>query len=119
MIIALHGAEFFAYHGFYPEEQKLGNSFIVDIDVEFTPLGKVSEDELANTVNYEQLYDIACEEMKIPRKLIETVAEAIIDEIKRQYAFVDRIQLSIKKLTPLTGAKTKYASVTLSYHKQG
>jgi dihydroneopterin aldolase len=117
MIITLHGAEFFAYHGFYPEEQKIGNSFIVDIEVEFTTTGTINEDDLSNTVNYEQLYDIACEEMKIPRKLIETVAQAIIDEVIKQYTFVERIQLVIKKLNPLIGAKTKYSSVTTSYNR--
>ena len=116
MIVALHGAEFFAFHGFYPEEQKLGNCFIVDIEVEFTPSGDVNED-LSNTVNYEQLYDIACEEMKITRKLIETVAQAIINEVKKKYTFVDRIQLTIKKLNPLIGAKTQYSSVTICYNK--
>ncbi len=117
MIVALHGAEFFAYHGFYPEEQKLGNCFIVDIEVGFAPIGDINEDELKNTVNYEQLYDIACEEMKHTKKLIETVAQAIINEIKEQYDFAETIQVSIKKLTPLVGAKTKYSSITINYIK--
>jgi dihydroneopterin aldolase len=117
MIVALHGAEFFAYHGFYPEEQKLGNCFIVDIEVGFTPTGDINEDELNNTVNYEQLYNIVCEEMKQTKKLIETVAQAIIGEIKEQYFFVETIQVSIKKLNPLVGAKTKYSSITINYVK--
>lgn len=117
MIVALHGAEFFAYHGFYPEEQKLGNCFVVDIEVGFASPENMSDDELNNTVNYEQLYDIVCEEMKIPRKLIETVAQAVIEAIKKQYAFVDTIQVTIKKLNPLIGAKTQYSSVVLNYAK--
>jgi len=117
MIVALHGVEFFAYHGFYPEEQKLGNHFIVDIEVEFTPNGDITADDLGNTVNYEQLYDIACEEMKHPKKLIETVARAIIDNIVKQYSFVDAVKLTINKLNPLIGAKTKSSGVTLYYNK--
>jgi dihydroneopterin aldolase len=117
MIVALHGAEFFAYHGFYPEEQKLGNCFIVDIEVGFTPSGNINNDELTNTVNYEQLYDIACEEMKLPKKLIETVARAIMGEIKKKYTFADTIQVTVKKLNPLVGAKTQYSSVTINYVK--
>lgn len=117
MIVALHGAEFFAYHGFYPEEQKIGNCFIVDIEVEFTPTGNINEDNLDNTVNYERLYDIACDEMKLTKKLIETVVEAIIEQIKAEYTFVDSIQLSIKKLNPLVGAKVKQSEVRISYIK--
>jgi dihydroneopterin aldolase len=117
MIIALHGAEFFAYHGFYPEEQKLGNCFIVDIEVEFTPSGDINNDDLNNTVNYERLYDIACDEMKLTKKLIETVAKAIMDQVKAEYTFVDSIQLSIKKLNPLVGAKVKQSEVRINYTK--
>ncbi|MDP9047534.1 MAG: dihydroneopterin aldolase, partial [Bacteroidota bacterium] len=47
--ISLHGAEFFAYHGFYPEEQVLGNRFLVDIEVEYN-FGSKEEDNIANTV---------------------------------------------------------------------
>lgn len=117
MIVALHGAEFFAYHGFYPEEQKLGNCFIVDIEVGFTPTGNVQEDKLNNTVNYEHLYDLVCEEMKITRKLIETVAQSIIGQVKQQYTFVDTIQVTIKKLNPLIGAKVKQSVVIVNYQK--
>lgn len=117
MIIALHGVEFFAYHGFYPEEQKIGNSFIVDLEVDFEPAGNIDEDDLTNTVNYEQLYNIACEQMKQTRKLIETVAQGIIDDIKEQYVFVDAVKVSIKKMNPLIGAKVKYSEVVISYNK--
>jgi dihydroneopterin aldolase len=117
MIVALHGVEFFAYHGFYPEEQKLGNCFIVDIEVEFTPAGDINADDLDNTVNYERLYDIACEEMKLTKKLIETVATTIMDQIKAEYAFANSIRLSIKKMNPLVGAKVKWSEVRLSYTK--
>jgi dihydroneopterin aldolase len=117
MIVALHGAEFFAYHGFYPEEQKLGCCFIVDVEVEFTPAGDMSGDEIANTVNYEQLHNIACEEMKLTKKLIETVAEAIISRIKDQYRFVDSIKLTVKKMNPPLTTKVAYSAVSLNYQK--
>lgn len=116
MIVALHGVEIFAYHGFYPEEQKIGSHFVLDVEVDFTP-GIDVADDLNNTVNYEQLYDIACEEMKHPKKLIETVAQHIIDNIVKQYGFVDAVKLTINKLNPLIGAKTRSSSVTLTYSK--
>jgi dihydroneopterin aldolase len=117
MIIALHGMEFFAWHGFYPEEQKTGNNFVVDIEVDFTPGDNIYADELSNTVDYELLYDIICDEMKLTKKLIDTVAQAIMDRVKNKYTFVDSIELTIKKLNPLVGAKTKYSSVTIKYVK--
>jgi len=117
MKITLHGAVFFAYHGFYPEEQKLGNCFIVDIEVEFAHKGNINEDELANTVNYEKLYEIADEQMKHTRKLIETVAQEIMDDIKNEYPDLQTIQVAIKKMNPPLGHKVEYAGVTLNYNK--
>ena len=80
--IAVHGAAFFAYHGFYPEEQKLGTKFIVDVEVDFTPINNLKEDKIANTVDYERIYKLISAQMTQTRKLIETVAQSIADDIK-------------------------------------
>lgn len=112
--ISLHGAEFFAYHGFYPEEQKLGNRFIVDVEVDFTPPGSLKDDKIGNTVDYEQLYKIVTEQMKQTMKLIETVAQAIADHIKIQFPFVDGIRVTIKKLNPPFNGKVDYSSISIS-----
>lgn len=119
MIVALHGAEFFAHHGFYPEEQFVGNCFIVDIEVTFTPAAGegLDTDQLDDTINYETLYDIANERMAHPQKLIETVATFILNDIKERYAFIESVKVSIKKLNPLAGAKVKYTEIIVSYSK--
>jgi dihydroneopterin aldolase len=115
--ISLHGATFFAYHGFYPEEQKLGNCFMIDIEVGYEPTVPVSEDEIGNNVNYEQLYDIACEQMKHTRKLIETVAQAILNDINAAYPDVESIEVVVKKMNPALGHKVDYSAVTVNYNK--
>jgi dihydroneopterin aldolase len=115
--IALQGAEFFAYHGFYPEEQKLGCRFVVDIEVVFDPLTDPAADELKHTVDYEKVYYMACEEMKHPRKLIETVGQAILNKILSKYAYVDTISVTIKKLNPPLLGKVAHSAVTVKYSK--
>jgi len=115
--IALHGAEFYAYHGFYPEEQKLGGHYLVDIEVGFDPGRILSEDNLTNTVNYERIYHIASEEMKVTRKLIETVAQAITDRIKIEYPLVSAISVTIKKNNPPLTGKVGHSAVTINYSK--
>jgi dihydroneopterin aldolase len=112
--ISIHGAEFFAYHGFYPEEQKLGNKFLVDVEVSFLPLTDLKEDKISNTVDYEQLYNVIDEQMKHTRKLIETVAQAIVDQIKDNYPVVEKIQISIKKLNPPLKGKVDYSCIVIN-----
>ncbi len=117
IIIALHGAEFFAYHGFYPEEQKLGCRFVVDIEVAFVPQHDPAGDDLKHTVDYEKVYYIACEEMKHSRKLIETVGQAITDRIKDKYPYVDTISVTIKKLNPPLLGIVGHSAVTINYSR--
>jgi dihydroneopterin aldolase len=112
--ISLHGAEFFAYHGWYPEEQKLGNQFIVDIDVDFDAEKHFSEDRLSNTINYEQLYEIVEEQMKQTKKLIETVARNILNDTKKRFPAAKNVRVSIKKLNPPLKGKVDYSCITLS-----
>jgi len=113
--INLNDAEFFAHHGFYPEEQLLGSRFLVDISVGFVPETNLTEDEIAKTINYERLYIIACEEMGKTRKLIETVAQSIFDRIQQKYPYLKSIRVAVKKLNPPMKGKVGQSSVVITY----
>jgi len=112
--ISLHGAEFFAYHGFYPEEQKLGNKFIIDVDVDLIPGKNLTEDDINGTINYEQLYEIVSEQMSLTKKLLETVAQNILDEIRKQFPLAKSIRVVIKKMSPPLKGKVEYSCITVS-----
>jgi dihydroneopterin aldolase len=114
--VALEGIRFYAFHGFYPEEQKIGNEFVLDISTE-SNADKDFADELTDTVNYERLFEIAAEEMKAPRKLLETVAHAILVRIVSEFPKLETAKVSIRKLNlPLKG-EVKNSRVELSYTK--
>ena len=115
--VALHGAEFFAKHGYYPEEQLLGCKFLVDIVVDFVPADELKKDRLSNTVNYEQLYHIVCQQMEHPRKLIETLGQAILDDIKTEYPYIGKAEVTIKKMHPPMRGPVDHTSVTITYTK--
>src|ERR1700744_484806 len=112
--ISLIGAEFFAWHGFYPEEQKLGSRFVVDVEVSFTPTNDLADDSIANTLDYEQLYHLISEQICQTKKLIETVARAIAEEIKLRYEFTENIKVIIKKLNPPLNGKVECSCVTVT-----
>jgi dihydroneopterin aldolase len=115
--VLLEGAEFFARHGFYPEEQLLGCKFLVDITVGFIPVSELNEDNLANTVNYEQLYAIVEQQMQQAKKLIETLAYNIIEDIKKQYPYIEMATVTIKKLNPPMKGKVAHSGVSITYNK--
>ena len=115
--VALEGAEFFAYHGFYPEEQLTGTHFLVDIQVGFTPQHTLKDDNISHTVNYETLYNIARETMLEPKKLLETVAQLILDRVKAEFTFIEFADVTIKKLNPPFSGPVKHSVITIGYRK--
>lgn len=114
--VALHEVKFYAYHGFYPEEQILGGYYLVDAEVQFGT--KKVDDEISNTVNYERLYSILNEEMQQPRKLLETLVEAMIEKIRLEFPFSETIKVTIKKLNPPLPGEVKYSLVEITYLKE-
>ncbi|MFK7899609.1 MAG: dihydroneopterin aldolase [Cyclobacteriaceae bacterium] len=111
--IRLEELEFFAYHGFYDEEQKVGNKYSADITVEVDLKAARNSDKLNDTVNYEDLYQVAKEEMATPSRLLEHIAERIIDKVHIQYPEIKMCEVSISKYNPPVGGICKRAKVTL------
>jgi 7,8-dihydroneopterin aldolase/epimerase/oxygenase len=112
-IISLEGIEFFAYHGYYDEEQKIGAKYAVDISIE-TDFNKAADkDDLSYTVNYEVLYRIIKEEIKQPSKLLENIAKRIIDRVFTEFALIEKVDVSISKFNPPVGGVCNRARVTL------
>lgn len=112
--VALEGVRFFAYHGYYPEEQKVGNEFLVDIETE-TVVEENLKDELSDTVNYERLFEIASFEMKTPRKLLETVAHRILKTILAEFSQLAKVRVGIRKLNLPVKGEVKNSLVELTY----
>lgn len=114
--VALQGIRFFAFHGFYPEEQILGSEFIVDIETELEVYGS-GNDDISHTVNYERLFNIAKAEMDIPRKLIETVAHGILDKVRHEFLAVKNIRVSIKKMHPPLAGQVENSLIELIFNR--
>ena len=111
--IALVDAPFIAFHGYYPEEQILGHTFLVGIEASWNP-EVVDTEELTSTLNYEELYSLAQRAMKTPRKLLETVALEMLNELRKQFAYLSDILVQIKKIHPPFGGESSQTMV--KYH---
>lgn len=112
-LIALEGMRFYAYHGFYKEEQKIGGYYVVDVYIDTRLSRKSFQDELSSTVNYETVHFICKAAMKKPTKLIEAVAARIILGIKKQFDRTNSVKVRIKKEHPPLNGEVKYAIVEL------
>ena len=113
--IALEGMRFYAFHGFYEEEQRTGTYFEVDVYMETTFSRKVYTDDLGSTINYETVYFICKAAMKKRSKLIETVAARIILGLKKHFHSnkLGDITVRIRKENPPLGGEVANAMVEL------
>lgn len=112
--VALRDVRFYAFHGFYPEEQVIGSVFYVDVDAEFEQADS-SEDELGNTINYEELFTIVKTEMNNSSKLIETVAERILSVTLNQFTDLQAVRVCIRKMNPPLPGEVGNSQITLSW----
>ncbi len=110
--IQLKGMVFYGYHGANPEEQKLGQRFVVDLEVrrDLRPAGL--SDNLDDTVSYAALYRVVKEVVEGPsRNLLESVAETIAQRVLDGYD-VDAVRVKVMKPeAPIKGSVLQHAAV--------
>lgn len=114
--VALKEVKFYAFHGYYPEEQLTGSHFSVDVEVTFVPQGDT--ENLASTVNYEVINNILIAAMQQTKQLLETVINHVIDELIAAYPFISTAVVGIKKLHPPMPGEIGHSFVQLSYTSQ-
>ena len=96
--IYIKDLEIFANHGYFQEEKKLGQKFILSLEVELDLSSAGEEDNLDKTVHYGILCDeIEKEFTKTSYDLIEKAAEEIVNFILLKYGTVNKVKLKLKK----------------------
>lgn len=111
--IGLRGMRFHSFHGYYTEEQSVGNDYEIDVIAEAIIDQEGLEDALENTLNYEQIYHICRDEMNTPVRLIETVAYQILERLKEELSSNARYTVVIRKLHPLLGGIVDHAMIEI------
>lgn len=92
---------FYGYHGVFPEENRLGQRFLVDLTVELELKQAGETDDLEASVNYGELYE-TCKQVVEgkPYKLVESVAEKIAAAILQQFSRVITCRVKVIKPDP-------------------
>lgn len=113
-IIELEEMEFYAYHGCFSQEQIVGNRFMVNAELTTNIDLPANSDNIADAVNYVEIYGIIKEQIDIKSHLLENVATRMVDNILAKYSAVELVKLKISKLNPPMGGQMKQVSVTIS-----
>ncbi|MEN9297432.1 MAG: Dihydroneopterin aldolase [Bacteroidota bacterium] len=108
--VSIEDIRIFAFHGLYPEERILGNWYTLDVIVESETQPNFSDD-IANTIDYSQIYAICKQIMAIPVDLLETVAEKIAQKIRDDISEEVSILVQISKENPPMGLSSGRSTV--------
>jgi dihydroneopterin aldolase len=96
MHIYLNDLIFNAFHGVYPAEKKIGNTFKLDLRIQLTPTTKTI-DQLEQTIDYVQVYALIQKIMAVPTPLLETIVTNIADQILAAHPMAESVYVKITK----------------------
>jgi dihydroneopterin aldolase len=96
MHIYLNDLVFNGFHGVYAAEKKIGNTFKVDVRIQFTPASKII-DQLDQTIDYVNVYQLIQKIMEIPTPLLETLVAKIADQILAEHSIAENVFVKITK----------------------
>lgn len=113
-MISIEDMRFFAYHGCYAEEAKVGRQFRVDLFFETDTTTSEKTDKLDDTVNYREVYYMIQDEMSKRSHLLEHVARRILDRLAKEFPNVMGAEVTVSKLHPPVDGQVGSVSVTLS-----
>lgn len=96
--IVLTGMRFFGYHGVLPEETRLGQAFLVDVEL-FLDLRAAGEhDDIRRTVNYGDVYKTIKSIVEgRPVRLIEALAEQVAREVLAGHKNAEAVTVRVHK----------------------
>ena len=116
-IIELEGMEFKAYHGCLEQEKVRGNLFTVDFHGELDLSAAAESDNLNDTLNYGEIYDIVADEMSIPSEWMENVAGRIVKAIENNFPQLISFSVRVSKKRPPVEGVAQWSRVTL-FHRR-
>ena len=116
-IIELEGMEFKAYHGCLEQEKVRGNQFIVDFRGELDLSAAAESDNLDDTLNYGEIYEIVADEMSVPSELLENVAGRIVKAIEKKFPELVSFSVRVSKKRPPVDGVAQWSRVTL-FHRR-
>lgn len=111
--VVLKGLRFQAPIGVLEQEQVTGNDITIDLRIGY-PMAKAMEsDDVADTLNYADVYNIVKQEATRKNKLLERLTGKIADRLTRKYPEISSIDMAITKLNPPMGGDTDGAGVEI------
>lgn len=113
-IIQVNNIKLYAYHGCLEEEAKIGSWYRVAVEVKADLKKSATTDNLKDTVDYVHLNLIVKEEMAIRSKLLEEVAQRILDRFFKEIPLINKAKIEVSKINPPIGGNVEEVVIILT-----
>lgn len=115
--IKIQKLEVYAYHGVFPEENKLGQRFFVDLILYTNTQEAGRTDNLTASTHYGEVCHMVTRFLKEHTfRLIETAAEGVAERILQDYPLIREVVVEINK--PQAPIGLPYHSVSVRIHRK-
>lgn len=111
--IHLKKLRFRAFHGVMPQERKVGGYFLLTLRIGFPWQRAMVSDEVADTLNYAEVYEVVKREMDVPSDLLEHVGGRIANSLFQAFPQILSVDLWLTKECPPMGADGTGAGIEL------
>lgn len=112
--IVVEGIKIYAYHGCLKEESKIGSNYIVDVVMETDFAEAALTDDLTKTIDYVVVYNIVKTQMAIRSNLIEQVGQRIVNELKKEFTTLKKVEVKVVKLNPPMNGNVEKVSIVIT-----
>lgn len=113
-IIKVNNIKIYAFHGCLDEEAAIGSDYKVDVEVKANLKKSAKTDELEDTVDYVHLNKIVKEEMAIRSKLLEEVAQRILNRFFKEIPMIQKAKVAVAKINPPIGGNVEEVVIVLT-----
>lgn len=111
--ILLEDIRIYSNHGCLDEEALIGSDYMVDLEIEADLSKSIETDDLSDTVDYVLLNKIIKQEVSTRSKLLEKVADRVLQRIHKEAPLVTYARIKISKMNPPIGGNVKKVSIIL------
>lgn len=112
--IHIKNLEVYAYHGVFPEENTLGQRFVITATLFVDTWGAGQTDELSKSIHYGEVSQRIKHYMEThTHKLLERVAEGLVEDLLETYPLLEKVCLELKKPWAPVGLPLETVSVEI------
>jgi dihydroneopterin aldolase len=109
--VELYGLHVFGYHGVEEEEQRLGQLFLYDVEMEVGERG--ASDSIEEAVDYREVARTIRAVSDRRFALLEALAAAVADELLARFP-VERVRVRVRKPDVRLDAPVEHSAVSVS-----